>query len=120
MEATVDPLEWRTELERVAPRLKIPRNFSGKEWRAHLEQTQKHEKVGHLSTHHTLDTTPRIMLWVEDSRGVTSHTRVAGCCADHSVSVPRNPGSTAEDRQRGREHAAARRGEGKVPEQPVQ
>lgn len=45
MEATVDPVEWRTELERVAPKLKIVHQFSGKEWRAHLEQTQKHEKT---------------------------------------------------------------------------
>ena len=45
LEATVDPIAWRTELERVAPRLKIAHTMSGKEWRAHLEQTQKHEKV---------------------------------------------------------------------------
>lgn len=41
----MDPIAWRTELERVAPRLRVHSTVSGKEWRAHLEQTQAHEKV---------------------------------------------------------------------------
>lgn len=44
--ATVDPIAWRTELERVAPLLKSSGIASGgKEWRAHLEQTTHHEKT---------------------------------------------------------------------------
>lgn len=48
LEATVDPIAWKTELERVAPLLKVSgRGTSGKEWRAHLEQTKTHEKTIH-------------------------------------------------------------------------
>lgn len=39
----MDPVEWRKELERVAPRLKVRGGGGTKEWRAHLDQAQKHE-----------------------------------------------------------------------------
>lgn len=51
MQATVDPYAWKTEVERVAPRLKVKANYSGKEWRSHLEQTKGHESVRHLLLH---------------------------------------------------------------------
>lgn len=45
--ATVDPLAWKAELERVGPKLKAKgKPDTGKEWRAHIEQNQKHKKVG--------------------------------------------------------------------------
>jgi estrogen-related receptor beta like 1 len=45
MEATVDPAEWRIELERVAPLLRFAANpHATKEWRAHLEQSVRHDK----------------------------------------------------------------------------
>lgn len=44
IQATVDPIAWKTELERVAPKLKARvRADVGKEWRAHIEQTRAHE-----------------------------------------------------------------------------
>lgn len=48
LEGAKDPAAqaaWKTELERVAPRLKIhlEGGAGGKEWRAHLQQTKKHE-----------------------------------------------------------------------------
>ena len=45
LEATVDPIAWKTELARVAPRLKIKPAVSSRQWRAHYEQTKKHEVV---------------------------------------------------------------------------
>lgn len=45
LQSSIDPVAWKTEVERVAPRLKIKPTFSGKEWRSHLEQTKKHQEV---------------------------------------------------------------------------
>lgn len=45
LEADLDPVEWKMELERVCPRLKCKHQSHSKEWRAHLEQTRTHEKV---------------------------------------------------------------------------
>ncbi|TMW57485.1 hypothetical protein Poli38472_003410 [Pythium oligandrum] len=40
----VDPLLWKTELERVGPKLKLTVNEDdGKEWHTHIERTRKHE-----------------------------------------------------------------------------
>lgn len=44
----VDPVAWKAELERVGPKLRISFAALGKEWRAHMHQTQQHEQV--LST----------------------------------------------------------------------
>lgn len=44
----VDPLLWKTELERVGPRLKLRAGAgaaAGKEWHAHIERSREHEKV---------------------------------------------------------------------------
>ena len=42
LETDIDPLIWQTELERVAPHLKVKKIHGGKEWRAHIELTKKH------------------------------------------------------------------------------
>jgi estrogen-related receptor beta like 1 len=44
----VDPVAWKAELERVGPKLRVSFAALGKEWRAHMHQTQQHEQV--LST----------------------------------------------------------------------
>ena len=45
----VDPAEWRLELERVAPRLRITMPLDAKDWRLHLEQAHQHsEQIGKL------------------------------------------------------------------------
>lgn len=44
LEAKVDPAEWKLELERVGPRLKFKADGASKEWRTHIEQSQKHEQ----------------------------------------------------------------------------
>ncbi|TYZ57500.1 hypothetical protein PybrP1_004343 [[Pythium] brassicae (nom. inval.)] len=42
----VDPLLWKTELERVGPKLKLRvKEGDGKEWHMHIERTRKHETV---------------------------------------------------------------------------
>ncbi|KDO32853.1 hypothetical protein SPRG_02545 [Saprolegnia parasitica CBS 223.65] len=42
--AAVDPLLWKTELERVGPKLKSKiKEDDGKEWHTHIEQTKKHD-----------------------------------------------------------------------------
>ncbi|CAN0444038.1 unnamed protein product, partial [Discosporangium mesarthrocarpum] len=43
LEAKIDPVEWKRELERVGPKLKVNQPGMGKDWRSHLEQTKKHE-----------------------------------------------------------------------------
>lgn len=49
IENTIDPLLWKTELERVGPRLKASSSSSllsmNKEWRSHIESTKLHEKT---------------------------------------------------------------------------
>ena len=45
LESDIDPLIWQTELERVAPHLKVKTIHGGKEWRAHIEQTKKHGAI---------------------------------------------------------------------------
>ena len=41
MESKVDALAWKTELERVGPRLRLSaKAAAGKEWRAHVELTK--------------------------------------------------------------------------------
>ncbi|KAF4320330.1 hypothetical protein BBO99_00000476 [Phytophthora kernoviae] len=44
----VDPLLWKTELERVGPRLKLRGGAgaaSGKEWHTHIERSREHETI---------------------------------------------------------------------------
>lgn len=35
----IDPIEWKIELERVAPKLKLKQQLSMNEWRAHVDMT---------------------------------------------------------------------------------
>lgn len=39
LQAQVDPVEWKTELERVGPKLRANQQISTNEWRAHVDQT---------------------------------------------------------------------------------
>lgn len=39
LQAAIDPLEWKTELERVGPKLRANVQLSTNEWRAHVDQT---------------------------------------------------------------------------------
>ncbi len=39
LQAAIDPLEWKTELERVGPKLRSNVVPSNNEWRAHVDQT---------------------------------------------------------------------------------
>ena len=39
LQALVDPVEWKTELERVGPKLKSNLQTSVNEWRSHVDQT---------------------------------------------------------------------------------
>lgn len=39
LQAVVDPVEWKTELERVGPRLRASQNQNTNEWRSHVDQT---------------------------------------------------------------------------------
>lgn len=40
----VDPAEWRLEVERVAPRLKITVASNARDWRSHLDEAHKHSQ----------------------------------------------------------------------------
>jgi estrogen-related receptor beta like 1 len=39
IQAAIDPIEWKTELERVGPKLKANVTLSTNEWRSHVDQT---------------------------------------------------------------------------------
>lgn len=39
MHAQVDPIEWKTELERVGPKLRAHQQLTSNEWRAHVDST---------------------------------------------------------------------------------
>ena len=49
IEADVDAVEWKKELERVAPKLKFKIMAAGKEWKTHLVEAKHHEKkIGNI------------------------------------------------------------------------
>ena len=39
LQAVVDPVEWKTELERVGPKLRANQQLVTNEWRSHVDQT---------------------------------------------------------------------------------
>ena len=39
LQALVDPVEWKTELERVGPKLRANQQLVTNEWRSHVDQT---------------------------------------------------------------------------------
>jgi estrogen-related receptor beta like 1 len=41
----VDPVQWKLEVERVAPLLKVTLANDNKDWRVHLQQLQFHQEV---------------------------------------------------------------------------
>jgi len=45
IEATVEPEEWRLEMERVLPQLKVTIVSDGKEWRTHVAQAKVHQQA---------------------------------------------------------------------------
>lgn len=45
IESEVNVVKWKTELERVGPKLKVKLVTHDKEWRSHLDQTKFHEKA---------------------------------------------------------------------------
>jgi intraflagellar transport protein 57 len=45
IESSVDPIKWKTELERVSAKLKPPQALGAREWREHIEQTKKNEET---------------------------------------------------------------------------
>jgi len=45
IEAEVDVVKWKKELERVRPKLKVKLVTHDKEWRSHLDQAKFHEKA---------------------------------------------------------------------------
>eukprot|EP01031_Cornospumella_fuschlensis_P031829 gene31829-38487_t len=49
LQPQIDPLEWKTELERVGPKLSTGAVVGGNEWRAHVDQSVRgREQVGKL------------------------------------------------------------------------
>lgn len=38
LQAAIDPIEWKTELERVGPKLRAQQQLPTHEWRAHVDQ----------------------------------------------------------------------------------
>lgn len=67
MESTIDAAEWKLEVERVLPLLKVHIRTDNKDWRTHYEQMQQHseeikssltETKGHLDKlHHEISRT---------------------------------------------------------------
>jgi len=47
LHAQVDPVKWKTELERVGPRLRTQQQLTMNEWRAHVDQTASSK--GHIA-----------------------------------------------------------------------
>jgi len=45
LHAEVDPVAWKTELERVGPRLKAQQQLATNEWRAHVDQTTSNREL---------------------------------------------------------------------------
>eukprot|EP00945_MAST-04E_sp_MAST-4E-sp1_P007585 g7585.t1 len=45
MESEIDPILWKTELERVRPKLTAPKVEGTKEWRSHLDLSRRHKEV---------------------------------------------------------------------------
>ena len=49
MENTQDASEWRLEVERVLPNLKVTLRADNKDWRVHVDQMHQHH--GNIDTH---------------------------------------------------------------------
>lgn len=47
--AKVDPAEWRLEVERVTPLLKVKLANDNKDWRLHLQQMEHHQLVNRIN-----------------------------------------------------------------------
>ncbi|KAK3239465.1 hypothetical protein CYMTET_16032 [Cymbomonas tetramitiformis] len=45
LESKIDAAEWKLELERVGPQLRVTVVPDGKDWRTHLEQTHQHQQT---------------------------------------------------------------------------
>ncbi|CAM9309528.1 unnamed protein product [Phaeothamnion confervicola] len=43
LETRIDPVQWKQEIERVGPKLRLAQPTTGKEWRAHVTETAQHE-----------------------------------------------------------------------------
>jgi hypothetical protein len=39
LDSNLDPVQWKTELERVGPKLRAQQNLATNEWRSHVDQT---------------------------------------------------------------------------------
>jgi intraflagellar transport protein 57 len=56
LRAAVDPMEWKTELERVGPKLRANQHFSSNEWRSHVDQTlASKEQIGKVLSETQVD-----------------------------------------------------------------
>ena len=86
MESEIDPLIWKTELERVRPRLKIHATANAKEWRAHIEQSKKHGDIISKTLPDAKRSLARIAEGVKDSlERVTSRERYLNNTFDSMV-----------------------------------
>merc|ERR1719242_542158 len=45
MECEIDPKDWREEVERVLPSLKVTVRADHKDWRSHIDQMESHKKA---------------------------------------------------------------------------
>ena len=45
LKSKVDPADWKLEVERVTPMLKVQLTSDNRDWRVHLEQMVVHQKV---------------------------------------------------------------------------
>lgn len=56
LRAAVDPIEWKTELERVGSKLRANQHFSSNEWRSHVDQTlASKEQIGKVLSETQVD-----------------------------------------------------------------
>jgi|EP01049_Picozoa_sp_SAG25_P005358 estrogen-related receptor beta like 1 len=91
LESKVDPHQWRMELERVAPQLKVVLHSSAKEWRSHLDQAVSLEKQIDAAMSKTLEPLGHIMTEVSEAlEKISGREKVVNQNFDHIISEFRN------------------------------
>lgn len=87
LESKVDPHQWRMELERVAPQLKVVLQTAAKEWRSHLDQAVSLEKQINEGMPKTQETLSHIVEEISEAiEKISSREKLVNQNCDHMIS----------------------------------
>ncbi|KAJ3095096.1 Intraflagellar transport protein 57 [Phlyctochytrium bullatum] len=87
---SVDPAEWKLEVERVTPMLKVQVSNDNKDWRIHVEQMNIHQKLIGSSLHETKDRLNKLQQEIEKTlEKISSREKYINAQFEHQVEEQR-------------------------------